>query len=207
LAPEHLPHLPSAFREKALSRPEGLPEFVNQLLLAIEALNQQIARADQELKVMAMSDPVCERLMSVPGVGPVTAIRFVAAIDDVKRSVQSHSRTRARSDRWWRWKLEATRPSRVVVTRRGTALRHALGTLSRRVALLPASRPRRRGRRILCHVRRDQERSQNAAVVVAGFAHSLHREQLARVPAAKYCGSADPPSAYRATRCADRCPR
>jgi transposase len=83
--------LPQRVRNKTAERPEGLPEFVNRLLLAIEGLNEQIIRADEELKQMAMSDPVCERLMSVPGVGPVTAIRFVAAIDDVKRFPSAHA--------------------------------------------------------------------------------------------------------------------
>jgi transposase len=82
---------PLRVREKALSRPEGLPEFVNQLLLGIEALTEQIAQADEDLKLVAMSDPICERLLSVPGVGPVTAVRFVAAIDDVKRFPNAHA--------------------------------------------------------------------------------------------------------------------
>jgi len=82
---------PRRVHDKALSRPEGLPEFIAQVLLSIETLNEQIAQADEGLKRMAKSDPVCERLMSVPGVGPVTAIRFVAAIDDVKRFPSAHA--------------------------------------------------------------------------------------------------------------------
>jgi transposase len=61
------------------------PEFVERQLRSIEALNIEIKAADRELKTRALSHPVCKRLMTVPGVGPQTALRFVAAVDDVTR--------------------------------------------------------------------------------------------------------------------------
>lgn len=67
-----------------------LPGFVERQLRTIERLNEEIADADQELDALVESDPVCRRLQSVPGVGPVTAIRFVATIDDVSRFASSH---------------------------------------------------------------------------------------------------------------------
>jgi transposase len=48
-------------------------------------VSQQIAEADTELRTLANADARMTRLMTVPGVGPVTAARFVAAIDDVGR--------------------------------------------------------------------------------------------------------------------------
>ena len=54
-------------------------------LLTIQQLNQQLKEADKELEQQAKADPVCRRLMSVPGVGPVTAMRFVATLDQVER--------------------------------------------------------------------------------------------------------------------------
>jgi transposase len=68
-----------------------LPEHVERLLKVIDSLNEQIAAADQELQVLAENDPVCRRLMSVPGVGPVTSVRFLAAIDDSSRFDSAHA--------------------------------------------------------------------------------------------------------------------
>jgi len=75
----------SKVRELLLALPNGIPAHVERLLKAIEFLTVQIVDADKELKSIASNDPVCKRLMTVPGVGPQTAIRFSAAIDDPKR--------------------------------------------------------------------------------------------------------------------------
>jgi len=82
---------PKRIRNAALSKPDGLPQHVERLLLSIEALNEQIKPADVELASLAEQDPVCQRLMSVPGVGPVTSLRFVAALDDRARFPNAHA--------------------------------------------------------------------------------------------------------------------
>lgn len=55
------------------------------LVASIEALEAQIARSLKLLERRAAGDPVCARLMSVPGVGPVTALTFVSSIEDPAR--------------------------------------------------------------------------------------------------------------------------
>ena len=70
---------------------DGLPDYITRLLDVITEMNEQVADADKELKEMAKQDLVCQRLMTVPGVGPVTSIRFVAAIDDVTRFPNAHA--------------------------------------------------------------------------------------------------------------------
>ena len=67
-----------------------LPEHIIRVLNVVEVLSSQIQAADDELAQMAKGDEVCRRLMTVPGVGPVTAVRFVAAVDEVKRFGDSH---------------------------------------------------------------------------------------------------------------------
>jgi transposase len=62
-----------------------LPSYVARQLEAIEQMTAHIVEADKELEAQADKDPTCPRLMSVPGVGPVTAIRFVAALDEISR--------------------------------------------------------------------------------------------------------------------------
>jgi transposase len=75
------------FRERSA---DALPRFVERQLETVEHLNKQIAEADEELSTLAEQDETCQRLMTVPGVGPVTALRFVAAIDDRTRFASAH---------------------------------------------------------------------------------------------------------------------
>lgn len=72
-------------REKLLASPCGVADYVEHLLKALEALDEQIAAADKELSEMADRDEVAVRLMTVPGVAHVTAMSFRAALDDVTR--------------------------------------------------------------------------------------------------------------------------
>ena len=69
---------------QATSKTE-LPSYVTRQLQAIEEMTLHILAADKELEALAEKDATCPRLMSVPGVGPVTAIRFVAALDTIGR--------------------------------------------------------------------------------------------------------------------------
>jgi transposase len=77
--------LPRKVRELLVETSDGLPSYVEQLLKAIEALTSQIHAADEELATLAKQDKVCRLLMTIPGVGAVTSMRFVAAIDDIGR--------------------------------------------------------------------------------------------------------------------------
>jgi transposase len=75
------------FRERSAT---ALPRFVERQLETIGTLNEQIAEADDELAELAKKDEICQRLMTVPGVGPVVSIRFVAAIDERERFASAH---------------------------------------------------------------------------------------------------------------------
>ena len=55
------------------------------LLAVMETLNLQIAAADARLARHAAHDPVVWRLETVPSIGPVTALSFVATLDRVER--------------------------------------------------------------------------------------------------------------------------
>jgi transposase len=77
--------LPTKVRQALLDDPEGLPAHLERVLVVLETLREQIAQADTELKILARADDRMRRLMTVPGVGPVTAARFVAALDNVDR--------------------------------------------------------------------------------------------------------------------------
>lgn len=69
-------------------RPALEPLFAP-LVAAIEALEEQIRGSSRLLEARAAGDPVCARLMSVPGVGPVTALTFISSIEDPHRFARS----------------------------------------------------------------------------------------------------------------------
>jgi transposase len=77
--------LPAKVRQALLTDAEGLPAHLERVLVVLETLREQIDAADAELKAVASEDTRMRRLMTVPGVGPVTSARFVAALDDVDR--------------------------------------------------------------------------------------------------------------------------
>ena len=71
LLPRRSPEtFPALARNKLLSIPDGLAMYLERVITVIEALNEQIKEADRELMAIATQDPVCRRLMTVPGVGP-----------------------------------------------------------------------------------------------------------------------------------------
>jgi transposase len=51
----------------------------------IELLNAELTRADETLTTHAGEDPVVRRLTTLPGIGPITASAYVAALDDAAR--------------------------------------------------------------------------------------------------------------------------
>jgi transposase len=76
-------------RVRAACGPD-LPSYVERQLGVVDALTTQIDEADATVKAQAEADEICRRLMSVPGVGPLTAVRFVAALDDIGRFTNAH---------------------------------------------------------------------------------------------------------------------
>ncbi len=70
---------------------ETIPQPIALLLESIDQLTAQIRQTDQLLSDEVKHDPVCVRLMTVPGVGPVTATRFSAALDVVERFPDAHT--------------------------------------------------------------------------------------------------------------------
>jgi transposase len=81
---------PLRVKEHASNRGAAIPTYVERVLTGIMELSLRIAEMDRELEKAAAADPTCQLLMTAPGVGPTTAIRFTAAVDDVKRFPTAH---------------------------------------------------------------------------------------------------------------------
>jgi transposase len=79
--------MPAHTVRKVAALPLG-PEMAAELaplLALLVPLQAEIDAANAQLTAVAAQDPVVRRLRSVPGVGPVTAVGFVAALDAVDR--------------------------------------------------------------------------------------------------------------------------
>jgi len=74
----------------ALPLPPALAAELAPLRALWEPVNTQIAAADARLAHVAAGDPVVVQLMTTPGIGPVTAVAFVATLDDVTRFASAH---------------------------------------------------------------------------------------------------------------------
>jgi transposase len=55
------------------------------MLRARASLRQELAGLERKVRLLAKDDPVCGRLMTMPGVGAVVALTFRSAIDDPMR--------------------------------------------------------------------------------------------------------------------------
>jgi transposase len=65
-------------------KPE-LEPILAPLIAGLEAIEVQIGRSSRQLAAQAAADPVAARLMSAPGVGPITALVFKSSIEDPGR--------------------------------------------------------------------------------------------------------------------------
>ena len=65
-------------------KPE-LEPILAPLIESLEALEAQIGRSSRQLAAQAAADPVTARLMTTPGVGPITALVFKTSIEDPGR--------------------------------------------------------------------------------------------------------------------------
>jgi transposase len=72
----------------------ALPAHVTQelapLVTLFAPLNTEIAAVDARLREFAAASAVVRRLVTMPTIGPITALAFVAALDDVTRFRSAH---------------------------------------------------------------------------------------------------------------------
>lgn len=75
----------------AVVRHATLKDIIMPLLAVWSQLRQQIAVLTAHVRARASASASCRRLMTMPGVGPMTALAFQAAIDDPLRFKHSRS--------------------------------------------------------------------------------------------------------------------
>jgi transposase len=85
--PKGVPKFRQAVVDKLESEKDKLTplsqELFWKLLEEFAALEQQIACYQEKLESLVKTHPECQRLMSIPGIGPITATALIAAVGDV----------------------------------------------------------------------------------------------------------------------------
>ena len=83
--------LPSGRAETAVTRlrrldvPTALRTALQPLVDLLEHVHGTLVTADEDMQARASADPVVRRLMTAPGIGPITALTFRATLDEVGR--------------------------------------------------------------------------------------------------------------------------
>ena len=72
-------------RVAALDLPPSMTDTLSPLRRVIEQLNTELTKADETFAAHVVEDPVVRRLTTLPGIGPITASAYVAALDDAGR--------------------------------------------------------------------------------------------------------------------------
>jgi transposase len=75
----------------ALADHPELAVMIEPLLSMVAASRREIERLDKAVMARAKGDAACRLLMTVPGVGPVTAVAYVATIGDAARFAKSRA--------------------------------------------------------------------------------------------------------------------
>lgn len=84
------PTLPERLRRHANTLNAAIPIYIEETLVVLESLTKQINSSNNRARALALANPVCKRLMTIPGVGPITALTFVAIVEKHERFLRTH---------------------------------------------------------------------------------------------------------------------
>lgn len=68
-----------------------LQKMIEPLMVVLKTVQEQVTKLDKLFEEYAKEDKICRNLMTIPGVGVVTAVAYTAAVDDPTRFRKSSS--------------------------------------------------------------------------------------------------------------------
>lgn len=77
--------------EKLLANEPNIVIVIRPLMKARESIAKQLSKLDREVKLIVRKNKQIRNFMTVPGVGPITALAFMAAIDEPSRFQRSRN--------------------------------------------------------------------------------------------------------------------
>lgn len=79
-------------RVMQVAQDDGIPgQSLHALLAILTSIERQLDRLSRIASDLARLNPICRNLMTIPGVGALTAVAFVAAIEDPRKFAKSPS--------------------------------------------------------------------------------------------------------------------
>ena len=72
------------FQQRIHDLVEGVPELADimePLLAARRVLREKFAKLHRKVLLLARDNEVCQRVMTIPGVGPVVSLAFISTVD------------------------------------------------------------------------------------------------------------------------------
>jgi len=70
---------------------KGAQIGINSIIGCFKTVNEQIIMLDKMVEKIALADPVIKRFITIPGIGPITALTYKMVIDDPYRFKKSRS--------------------------------------------------------------------------------------------------------------------
>ena len=83
------------FQQRIHDLVEGVPELADimePLLAARRVLREKFAKLHRKVLLLARDNEVCQRVMTIPGVGPVVSLAFISTVDVPARFRNSKGR-------------------------------------------------------------------------------------------------------------------
>jgi transposase len=131
--------VPRLLEEATTTLPQHLRTVLTSVHAEIRALETRIAELEHQLRALAVADPVVERLMTIPGIGLLTATALVGSVGHI------HAFRRARQFASWlgltpREHSSGTRRHLGGISKRGDGYLRCLLTHGARAVLVAAQR-------------------------------------------------------------------
>jgi transposase len=86
--PQNIGHLIRALEDPDAALPIAVIDLGKELINHLEALDERIAALDERVKESARTDETARRLMTIPGIGPITAAAMVAVAPETSTFVK-----------------------------------------------------------------------------------------------------------------------
>jgi transposase len=77
--------------ETLIADREDIAPIIRPMLVVWRQLREQIAGFDKAVRSHVRQDPTCHRLMTVPGIGPLSVLGFVSTVEDPERFPSSRA--------------------------------------------------------------------------------------------------------------------
>jgi transposase len=107
----HMAEMMARIEDTACPLPESARAVFLVMIDSIRALDERVAGLDREIARRAKADPVAQRLMTIPGIGPITPTALIALAPPLRASARAATSPRGWGSRRCSGRVAASRSS------------------------------------------------------------------------------------------------